>query len=90
MSGEDRKLWTELIGDVWTLPADHRIDLGFQKQSLERLSSYDSKLRLKEFQLFNDNLLDSKTPLDSTSPQRQNGFRHFTIEDYSPWPPFLS
>ena len=87
MTGEDRKSWTEVIGDAWTLPADYRIDLGFSKQFLEKMSTYDVRLQLKEFQLFNDDLLATKTPRDFVSPPRRNWFRHFTIEDTSSRPP---
>jgi len=80
--------WTKYIGDAWTLPPDHRIDLGFQKKSLEKLSPYDLKFRLEELQSFNDNLLDSQTPLHPRRQKRRNWFRHLTIEDTSPHPPF--
>ena len=91
MYGEDRKLWTTHIGDSWTLPTDHRIDLGFQKDSLDKLSAYDLKHRLAELQLFNNTFLNTMTPLDThAKPQRRNWFRHFTIEDTAPQPPFAT
>ncbi|KAL9631508.1 MAG: hypothetical protein Q9164_005853 [Protoblastenia rupestris] len=83
-SEEIRKLWTERVGDAWTLPPDHRILLGFQKHSLEKLSGYDLKIRLEGLQTFNDNLLGLQTPLDRRLPQRGNWFRHFTIHDTLP------
>ncbi|KAL9104975.1 MAG: hypothetical protein Q9163_000147 [Psora crenata] len=85
---EERKYWTEQIGDAWILPLDYRIDLGFQEPLLDKLSAYDLKLRLEQLQMFNDNLLGSKTPLRPKSTARRNWFRHLTIEDTLPNPPF--
>ncbi|KAL9125961.1 MAG: hypothetical protein Q9217_004905 [Psora testacea] len=83
-----RRIWTEYIGDAWTLPPDNSIDLGFQEHLLEKLSGYDLKSRLEGLQIFNNNLLDSQTPLDSKPPKRRNWFRHFTIEDTLPYARF--
>ena len=52
------------------------------------MSPFDLQLRLEQMQSFNDNLLGAKTPLETKIPQRRNWFRHFTIEDTNPDPPF--
>lgn len=78
---EARQLWTDHVGDVWKLPPDHRIDLGFQKHFLENLPTYDLVTRLKGLQLFNDNLLDTRTPINYLRSKRLNWFRHFTVAD---------
>ncbi|KAL6720378.1 hypothetical protein ACLMJK_002299 [Lecanora helva] len=86
----ERPSWSEFIGDAWSLPLDQRIDLGFQKQYLEKLSSYDLDLRLKAVQNFNNNLLATATPIEANFLKRRNWFRHFTIEDTLPYPPVES
>ncbi|KAG8525548.1 uncharacterized protein KY384_009192 [Bacidia gigantensis] len=86
--GEQAKLWTAKIGDIWTLPRDHRIDLGFQRYMLEKLQGYDLAFRLEALQMFNNLLLDTETPLKPRSTKRRNWFRHLTVEDSFPNTPF--
>ena len=90
LDADKYRSWSKYIGDVWRLPPDRRIDFGFQKWYLEKLSAYDLKLRLEELQRFNNDLLGTETPIDSTSSKRRNWFRHLTIEDTLPSPPFES
>ena len=87
-SSPDRTFWTKWIGDAWTLPPDNRVELGFEERSLEAMSDYDLTLRLQQLQTFNNNLLETQTPIPSGVPKRRNWFRHFTVEDRIPQRPF--
>jgi hypothetical protein len=77
-SAEAQRLWTDYVGDSWTIPPDGRIEMTFQQHILERLEK-DKVISLLE----NLKAVESKLNPDNASERGS-----FKVTDYEFDPTF--